>query len=183
MIVHNIMKNGRIFIAVSILIAMIITIIVVRNYIFQAVAAYGHSMEPVIRHGDRILVDIRSYKTHRPDKGDIIAFRVGWRVLIKRVVGLPGDVIELKNGILYCNSRQVEISHPSPLSDRLRRRSFSPLKVWDRHVFVMGDNIEHSIDSRNFGMILYSDIIGKALLIYFPPGRIKKLDSHLTKIS
>lgn len=151
--------------------------IVLRSFIFEPMIVAGHSMSPTIMQKDRILVNKLAYRSRGPNRGDIIAFRMGWQRFVKRIVGLPGDVIAVKNGLLYRDGEAVlpEEPHGTTYPRRLSRRSYGPRAVRDRCVFVMGDNLGLSRDSRDFGTIPYQDITGKVVFIYFPPKRMRKL--------
>lgn len=169
-------KNKKLYVIASVLVMLIIAIIIIRNYVFEIAITSGASMEPTITQGDRILINRLAYRSRVPEKGEIIAIKIGWVMMVKRVLGVPGDVIELKNGLLYCNGKLIEYEkRPIPSDNKSKQRSFKPMMVWDKHLFVIGDNKEHSIDSRDFGIIPYKDIIGKVILIYYPYGRIRKL--------
>ena len=171
-------RNKRIAIAVTSIIAILIVAVVIARFVFfELLVVNGYSMTPTIRHEDRILVNKRAYLHEEPERGEIIAFNSeDGRILIKRVVGLPGDLIEVRAGVLYRDGEvvlkepYVEI-HPGSRE----RRSHRPRKVKDKHLFVMGDNRVLSVDSKDFGPISYEDVIGKAVLICFPPGRIGRL--------
>ena len=171
-------RNKRIVItATSVIAVLIVAVVTVRFVFFELLVVNGYSMTPTIRHRDRILVNRRAYLHREPERGEIIAFNSeDGRILIKRIVGLPGDLIEVRAGVLYrdgeavLNEPYVEI-HPGSRE----RRSHRPRKVKDRHLFVMGDNRALSVDSKDFGAISYEDVIGKAVFICFPPGRIGRL--------
>jgi signal peptidase I len=170
-------KNIKLYIVASVLVMLIIAIIIIRNYVFEIAITSGASMEPTITQGDHVLINRLAYRSQAPERGEIITIKIGWVMMIKRVLGLPGDVIELKNGILYCNSKLIEREkRPIPSANKSKQRSFKPMMVWDKHFFIIGDNEEHSIDSRDFGIIPYKDIVGKVILIYYPYGRIRKFD-------
>jgi len=169
-------KNKRTFIAISVLIILIIAIITARNYVFEIAVTSGASMEPTTMPGDHILIDRLAYRSRAPEKGEIIAVKIGWVMMVKRVLGVPGDVIELKDGFLYCNGKLIEHENrPIPSDNRLKPRSFKPMTVWDKHLFVIGDNIDYSIDSRDYSTIPYTELVGKVVVIYYPFGRIRKL--------
>lgn len=165
------MKNRNLLICIFIIVLILITAEILKNIVFEIVVTHGSSMEPTITQGDHILINRLAYRSMKPQRGDIIAFRVGWKILLKRIIGLPGDIIELKNNSLYCNGKLIKKCKHLQFSNQKARL----LKIWDRHLFVMGDNEEHSIDSRDFGTILYEDVIGKAVIIYLPFGRIRKI--------
>ena len=161
----------------SVAAAMMIAIVAIRLLVFDLLVISGHSMSPTIRHGDRVLVNRLAYRHDEPDRGDIVAFRVdGERVFVKRVVGLPGDLIEVRRGILYRNGEKIANEPYVKFQPRSpKRRSYKPRTLQNGRLFVMGDNRSLSVDSKDFGPIPHRDIIGKAVLIYFPPGRIKRL--------
>jgi len=170
-------RSGIILIIVASGIAAIMTAaIIASSFVFEPLVIAGHSMSPTIVQRDRILVNKLAYKSREPGIGDIIAFKVGWKRLVKRVVGLPGDVIEVKNGLLYRNGETLAYEPYTILyPHHSNRQPYWSRTVQSRHVFVMGDNKLMSVDSRDFGTIPYQDIIGKAVFIYFPPKRIGKL--------
>ena len=135
----------------------------------------GTSMKPTLVPGDRIFV--RKNKKYVPKRGDVTAFKspddpgTPW---IKRVAGFPGEIIEIKNEILYVDGQKVQ--HPAlqniayPSMDYVGMEG-EPYVVPENHIFVIGDNSANSIDSRDFGAIPLSDVIGKAYKIYWPLGR------------
>lgn len=158
---------------------LLFAFIVGRSFLFDLLVISGHSMEPAITQGSRVIVDKTAYRSHKPQWGDVVVFRIGIRKLVKRIVGLPGDVIEIKGGSIFRNGREVDridyVASRSHTSTR-RRSSLKSIRIRERHVFVAGDNRDMSMDSRNFGLIPYRDIIGKVVFIYFPPGQFGKLE-------
>ena len=172
------LKGRRAIIAVAAAATvMMIAIVAVRLLIFDLLVVSGHSMSPTIRHGDRVLVSKLAYRHSKPDRGDIVAFKVeDGRIFVKRVVGLPGDLIEVRNGVLYRDGRKVtDEPYVRFRSRSSRRRSYKPRTLQNGRLFVMGDNRDSSVDSKDFGPIPYRNVIGKAIFIYFPPRRIKRL--------
>ena len=135
------------------------------------------SMVPTIEVQDRILVNKLAYDLHVPERGDIVFFenQEGGRTpLVKRVVGLPGDRIEIRDGRLLLNGERQEEPYAAdkPCAPELSPTcSFGPVTVPEGHVFVIGDNRPHSIDSRFFGPVPEEDLIGEALFRFWPPGR------------
>lgn len=163
------MSSKRILIVISATLTVgLFALIAVNNYVFQSAVASGPSMEPTIMHGDHILINKRAYSSHEPDIGDIIAFRSGWRIIVKRVVGVPGDLMELKYFSLYRNGRALFINCN-------KKQIYIKTRVWDKHVFVVGDNFHHSLDSRDIGTVAYDEIIGKVIAILYPIKRARRL--------
>jgi len=170
-------RSGIIFIIMASGIAILMAAaMVTSSFVLEPLVITGHSMSPTIMQRDRILVNRLAYRSREPSRGDIIAFKIGWKRLVKRVVGLPGDVIEVKKGLLYRNDEAVSHEPYTVLyPHHSNRQPYWSRTVEDKHVFVIGDNRIMSVDSRDFGTIPYQDIIGKAFFIYFPPKRIGKL--------
>lgn len=144
-------------------------------YTLPANISRDTSMKPTLFPGDRVLV--RKRKKYIPKRGDVIMFKspdnpgIPW---IKRVAGLQGETIEIKNEILYTDGQKVQ--HPAlkkiefPHGDYIGMEG-EPYKVPENHIFLIGDNTANSHDSRAFGAIPLSDVVGKAYKIYWPIGR------------
>lgn len=136
----------------------------------------GSSMEPNLQNGQLILVARWSYWFRSPDRGDIVVFRGPndeSRDLVKRVVGLPGEQIEIVNGQVLVNGQML----PEPYA-QLNPSSGGPWKLGEGQVFVMGDNRGRSLDSRSWGPLQTEHIIGKALVSYWPPGLWGPIPHH-----
>jgi signal peptidase I len=182
-----------------ILIAFVLAL-VIKSFLVQAFFIPSQSMVPTLRVGDRVLVNKLVYDFGEPQRLDVIVFEnpnlvdedqgpVGafWDWLtegfgfsadpqkdfIKRVIGLPGETIEVRDGTVLIDGKAIE----EPYVHRLRDRSdFPPTVVKDGHVFVMGDNRPNSQDSRSaLGQIPYEKIVGKAFVLLWPPSRIEWL--------
>lgn len=130
-------------------------------------------MEPQIDSGEYVLIDTLAYRFSRPARGDVVAFRHGdpengsvASVYIKRVIAVPGDRVEIRSGIVSVNGRQLD----EPYVHFRDQRSFPPMLVPPNSVFVLGDNRADSEDSRVFGCVPESALIGKALAGIWPPG-------------
>ena len=127
----------------------------------------GQSMEPNLHDGEYVLVDKVSYALHAPQRGDVIVLlRPNPQPdLIKRIIGLPGDTIEVRNGQVYVNGAALAEPYLSqPTNSTIPARQVEPGRY-----FVMGDNRNNSSDSRSFGSIARSDIVGRAWVVYWPP--------------
>lgn len=126
----------------------------------------GSSMEPNLHDGEYVLIDKVSFMLHLPERGDVVVLvRPGERDYIKRVIGLPGDTVEIRGGQAVVNGVILEEPYiTQPIRVDLAARQVEP----DRY-FVMGDNRNNSSDSRSFGTIAAKDIVGRAWLVYWPP--------------
>ena len=164
------------------LIAIILALFI-RTFVVQAFKIPSGSMEPTLLIGDHILVNKFIYgikipfirKTvipiSNPKREDVIVFIFPLdksKDFIKRVIGLPGDRIEIIGRKIYINGRLFEDKHghysnPSPTEGS----HFGPITVPKGHLFVMGDNRDHSYDSRYWGFVPLESVKGKAFLIYW----------------
>jgi len=117
-----------------------------------------HSMEPTLNIGDEVIVDLDYYKNNKPQRNDFIVFRFKTRdkPFVKRVIGLTGEQIEIKNGIVYIN--RIELDEPYAEKDN---SNFKLKTVPKNSVFVLGDNRDYSFDSRDWGFLPMSRVIGK----------------------
>jgi len=147
----------------AILIALLINV-----FIGQATRVDGQSMEPNLYTDQRLVVEKVTYRFHGPERFDVVVIKVpsqGKELLIKRVIGLPGDVIEIHDGRVYVNGQLLDEIHARGDTNaiRLERITVPPL-----HVYVMGDNRGHSNDSRSFGPVPIENIVGRAWVSYWP---------------
>lgn len=139
-------------------------------FIAQPFVVEGSSMEPSLHEGQRLIVSKLSYRGRGPRRGDIVVFRYAANRrlrFIKRVIGLPGETVAIRDGRVMVNGRELVEDY---LIDRTLGE-FGPATVPRGRVFVLGDNRANSRDSRypEVGMIPYRDIVGKAVAVYWPP--------------
>jgi signal peptidase I len=132
------------------------------------------SMEPSIEAGDYLVCDLVYYRTHSPRRGDIVIFKYPRDEdidYIKRVVGLPGDTVELRKNTLYVNEQKVDEGYTvyggNGDGPALPPRNYGPYFISENEYFVMGDNRDNSSDSRDFGSVERDKIEGKAIFVYF----------------
>ncbi|MCJ7617063.1 MAG: signal peptidase I [Desulfobacterales bacterium] len=170
------------------LILAILLALLIRTFIVQAFKIPSGSMKQTLQIGDHILVNkfiygvklpyfnttIISYK--KPQRGDIIVFKFRQepeKDFIKRTIGVPGDVIEILNKEVYVNKKRLEQNYavytdlhiiPKAMQPR---DNFGPVTVPENSLFVMGDNRDHSYDSRFWGFVDLKDVKGKAIIIYW----------------
>lgn len=155
-------------------VALLLIHFVVRSFYIPS-----ESMLPTLRVNDFILVNELIYNFADPNRGDIVVFRPPLVEamtpreakidLIKRVVGLPHDTLEIKNGVLFLNGEALE----EPYIKEPIFANFAPKTVPEGHVFVMGDNRNNSRDSRYIDAIPLKNLVGRAELIFFPVNRIR----------
>jgi signal peptidase I len=148
-----------------------------RTYVVQTFYIPSGSMEPTLNPGDRILVDKLSYHLHAVHRGDIIVFarppgetlEPGVNDLVKRVIGLPGETISGQNGQVYINGKPL--AEPW-LPKGVVTGNFAPVHIPKGYYFVMGDNRGFSSDSRVFGPISGSLIVGRVVMRIWPLSHI-----------
>lgn len=161
------------------LLAAVIIIFIAQSHLVD-----GVSMENTLHHRERLMVDKLSYRFIEPKRGEIIVFRFPQDTrsrFVKRVIGIPGDHIEIRNHTVFVNG--VALDEPyikGPTYHGIqgpRLEPISSLVVEPGHVFVMGDNRNNSLDSRSHlvGQVPYNLIVGRALFSYWPPKAIKWL--------
>jgi len=137
------------------------------NAVSARIRVDGSSMVPTLTNGQFVIVNRLTYKLGDPDHGDVVVFdypRDPEQEYIKRIIGLPGDTVEMNSGHVYINGQIIEEPYIAAAA-----RSTGEWTVPSDHVFVLGDNRNNSQDSRNFGSVSTDNIIGKALVIYWPP--------------
>ena len=166
--------------AEAIAIAVVLALFI-RTFVVQAFKIPSGSMKPTLLVGDHILVNKFIYgikipftdktiiELGKPKRGDVVVFKYPLdtkKDYIKRVIGLPGDKVELVNKQLFINGRVMDDPHAS-YSFYGNLRNFGPVAVPAHHLFVMGDNRDESSDSRVWGFVPYAYLKGKAFLIYW----------------
>jgi signal peptidase I len=129
----------------------------------------GVSMHPVLREGERVLVDRLAYRLRRPKRGDVVLVRGGSRdgpdLLLKRLVGLPGETVTLVRDRLHINSQVLNLGRPVVGS------SPGEWMLGPGAYFVLSENLAVGTDSRHTGPIQRSDLLGRAWLVYTPTFR------------
>ena len=144
------------------------------NAISARVRVDGLSMNPTLQHGEYVLVSRLSYKTGEPQRGDIIVFSFPMdqkQDLIKRVIGLPGETISINNNEVLVNG--VKLEEPYIAQSPVYSGEWT---VPEGQLFVLGDNRNDSKDSHQWGLLPTENVIGKALLIYWPPSEWKLIN-------
>ncbi|HEV3156460.1 MAG TPA: signal peptidase I [Candidatus Baltobacteraceae bacterium] len=165
----NFVKHGA-----SILSQVALLALIAVAFTLRTPQVTGVSMEPLIAPGEIVLIDVLTYRLWRPHRGDIIAFHHDDgvpRLYVKRIIGLPGDRITIRDGVIFRNAERVQEGYV-----RYRdHRSAPSITVPPNSYYVLGDNRSSSEDSRDWGFVDQSRIVGRALVALWPPGRIETL--------
>jgi signal peptidase I len=149
-------------------IALTLIIFVVIRAGVQNFRIEGYSMEPNFHDGQYLLISKVDYVLHPPERGDVVVFMSPQdlsRDFIKRVIGLPGETVEIREGKVFINNKELGQNYAvNPGS-----YNFGPVSVGADQLFVLGDNRNNSSDSHSWGNLPRSDMIGKAWISYWPP--------------
>jgi signal peptidase I len=152
-----------------ILIAVVLAVIL-RIFVLEPRVIPSGSMEPTLQIGDRVIVEKLFFNPAHLHRGDVIVFRQpGFTTpLIKRVIGLPGDTVLIRDKNVYVNGQPLYEPYimAEPAYD------YGPVTVLPENLFVLGDNRNNSDDSHAWGFVSFTNVIGKADLIYWPPAHI-----------
>jgi len=173
-------KKGIAFIVEVAKIAIIAAVIVVpiRYYLFQPFFVRGQSMDPNFENGDYLIIDEISYRFKWPERGEVIVFEYPYdnsQRFIKRIIGLPGETIEINNGKIIIDG--LEILNESGYLEGLITEGNIRVKLSENEYFVLGDNRQFSFDSRRFGPILRENIIGKVVFRAWPFASLSVFES------
>jgi signal peptidase I len=140
----------------------------VRFFLFENYRVVGSSMVPTLENDEYLVVSKLNYRIGEPQRGDIIVFqdpRDPTRKLIKRVIGLPGEVVEIRQGYVYINGQQLD----EPYTNGPGGYTVPSTPIPAGQYYVLGDNRRNSSDSHSWGMLNGDTIVGKAWLSYWPP--------------
>jgi signal peptidase I len=159
--------------AFSVLLAVILIV-----FIYQPVKVEGTSMMPVLTDQERIFINKFTYRfgAGNIDRGDLVVFFFPLdrsKSYIKRVIGIPGDTVQIDNGTVYVNGKPL--NEPYVPDEYRDRQSLAAATVAANHYFVLGDHRTSSNDSRAWGTVDRRDIYGKAVFVYWPLDRMGRL--------
>lgn len=162
----------------SFVVAVVIVFLVVRPFIAQAFYIPSRSMKPTLEVSDRIIVNKLAYRLREPARHEIVVFRAPGvasrqvgdgeeKDFVKRVIGVPGDVVEVHGGVTYVNGKADRLAS---VEDSINY-DMQPVTVPQGKLFVLGDNRNHSNDSHCWGVLDRALVIGKAEWVFWPLGR------------
>jgi signal peptidase I len=161
-----------------VLVGAVLVALLLRASLFQAFWIPSESMETTLLTNDRVLVNKVSYRLHDINRGDIVVFERpddepgAIRDLIKRVIALPGETVEARDGSIFINGQRLVEPY---LDEGVITDDFSPTVVPEGEIFVMGDNRGNSQDSRWFGTVSEERVVGRAFVLFWPIGRVGSL--------
>lgn len=153
----------------------------IRHFVAEARYIPSGSMEPTLQVNDRLVVEKVSYYFNTPERGDIVVFwppenlfPQGKRrdAFIKRVIGLPGETVQVKTGKVYVNGQPLDENYIAAPPEY----EWGPETVPENSYLVLGDNRNSSYDSHSWGFVPQENIIGRAAVRFWPPSRVGGLD-------
>jgi signal peptidase I len=173
------------------IVGAIAIVLAIKSWVVNPYRIPSSSMEPTLhcarpasgcesRFSDRVLANRLIYHFRDPRRREIVVFEVpeiakarcgAGGVFVKRIIGLPGEVIEERHGYVYINGKKLDEPYIRP--DRRDPQNYHSYKIEPGHYFMMGDNRASSCDSRVWGTVPRANIIGKVFAIYWPPNRIR----------
>lgn len=146
----------------------------IRVAVAQPFVIPSGSMLPTIQLNDRILANKFIYRLREPERGDVVVFEPkpeqGETPFVKRLIGLPGDTVEVKDGKLNVNGKRFKTGFAGQVG-----YTYGPAKVPPGMIFVLGDNRDNSYDSHEWGFLPRQNLIGKGFFVYWPLNHMKVL--------
>jgi signal peptidase I len=173
----------------KIIIIALVIVIPIRYFLFQPFLVSGQSMEPNFENNDYLIVDEISYRLRQPQRGEVIVFNYPndtSKRFIKRVIGLPGETAEIKDGevIIYDKNNKPEaLDESSYLPKYLKTSGNLKVTLGVDEYFVLGDNRPASADSRSWGILPRKDIIGRVYVRIWPLNSLARIAAPLYNFS
>lgn len=169
-------KEGNFFVEVAKVVIISLAIIIpVRYFLIQPFYVKGASMEPNFYNYEYLIIDELSYRLHEPERGDVVVLRnpeSGGRYFIKRIIGVPGDHIEVKDRVVWVNGQQLD--ETAYLDASTETWGAVDVTLEEEMYFVLGDNRNESLDSRVFGPVHQEEFVGKTWIRAWPLTRINR---------
>lgn len=159
------------------LVAAVVLVVIIRSFFFTIIRVDGGSMSDTLLNNDRLFVSVLDVKKDGPERFDVVICKYPNRPdqYVKRVIGMPGDTLMVRRGVLYINDEAYEepyLSDARTVSFDRGSNNFGPIEIPDGKYYVMGDNRDDSNDSRRVGMIDEDMMIGEVKYIIWPLDRI-----------
>lgn len=165
---------------IKIVVIALVIVIPIRYFVFQPFFVRGQSMEPNFHHGDYLIVEKVSFRFREIKRGEVIVFRPSNQfasAFIKRIIGLPGETIEIRDGIVYIQEQAlVEYTY---IPKNLKTTGDIEIILAENEFFVLGDNRGASLDSRKWGALQREDIVGRVYLRAWPVNAFAVIETPL----
>jgi len=165
----------------KIFIIALIIVIPIRYFLFQPFFVKGQSMEPNFENGDYLIIDELSYRIGEPQRGDVVVFKYPNDIsqrYIKRIIGLPGETVEVKDGkVIIINNKGEWVLDESVYLPGINTSGNTQTILKVGEYFVLGDNRASSSDSRRWGILPEKDIIGKVAVRAWPFTAFAKIEA------
>ena len=144
-------------------------------YVVSITQVVGNSMSPTLDNGEVLILNKAKYRFSEVKRGDIIAFTYeDTKYLIKRVIGLPGDYVSIKDNKVYINGKYYKENYLKDIdTPNFELTNLGYTKVPENMYFVLGDNRDNSLDSRKIGLVNKADIIGEIAIRFWPINKFK----------
>lgn len=157
--------------------------VIVYIFLFRPFQVNGQSMYPTYHHGEYVLTNRIALKFGPPERGDVVVFHSPQskvKDFIKRVIAVPGNKIKLSDGHVFVNGKKLQEQKYLPQNLETFGGSFlhesEEITVPKNMYFVMGDNRRASSDSREWGFVKVDEVVGKSLIVYWPPDRFRVIN-------
>lgn len=177
---NSVEKEPNFFIEVIKVVVISLAIIIpVRYYLIKPFYVKGASMEPNFYNYEYLIIDEISYRFHPPGRGDVVVVQnpaTEGKYFIKRIIGLPGEIIEIRNEKVYINGDELDES--AYFKDGIQTWGKKTVELQEGEYYVLGDNRDASLDSRVFGPVTQDDMIGRTWIRAWPLDRI----THFTEV-
>jgi signal peptidase I len=158
----------------------ILIVLPIRLFIFQPFIVKGQSMEPNFEDGDYLIIDELTYRFRAPKRGEVIVFKNpmnGRQRFIKRIIGLPGETIEISDGKIFISNGEKKVLNESSYLNFSFTSGDLRISLSNDEYFVLGDNRQFSLDSRRFGPIKKKEIVGRVLVRLWPVYSFAKIEA------
>ena len=169
---------GRIFDLGKIVIILAMVIYLVHLFILSVFVVSGESMEPNFHDREYLMVNKIGYSIAQPQRGNVVVFKFPGELnekYIKRIIGLPGETVEIKNDEVYVNNQKIIESY---IPREIKTAPLASQTKWtlkDKEYFVLGDNRDNSNDSRVWGALPKENLIGKIIYSLYPPSSMEEI--------
>jgi len=166
----------------KIVILALVIVVPIRYFLFQPFFVKGQSMEPNFEDGDYLIVDEISYRFRNPQRGAVVVFKYPQNPsqrYIKRIIGLPGELLEIKDGkvMVFDEKGEQVLNESDYLSSNLQTSGNIQVRLGDNEYFVLGDNRPSSSDSRYWGSLPRENIIGRVFIRAWPVAALAKFEA------